>query len=122
MLRSFLLEEAMLLIYIDKSVEKGKSRKLKSIWIVPAIFMNALTPHAYRVKLKNKDLKGVNHDSLKICSDHELPSWIAGEQTFHNCLCGLPDDGDLMIRLLHICFEWYHSKCVNLIPTNAERF
>ena len=99
--------------YLDKSAEKGKCSKLKPIWIGPAIIMTALTPYTYRVKLKNKDLKVVNHDSLKVCSDRELPSWITREQTHIRdgtdipyCLCGLPDDGDLMIRC-DVCFEWY---------------
>ena len=67
--------------YLDKSAEKGKCSKLKPIWIGPAIIMTALTPYTYRVKFKNKDLKVVNHDSLKVCSDRELPSWITREQT-----------------------------------------
>ena len=111
--------------YLDKSAEKGKCSKLKPIWIGPAIIMTALTPYTYRVKFKNKDLKVINHDSLKVCSDRELPSWITREQIHIRdgtdipyCLCGLPDDGDLMIRC-DVCFEWYHGRCVNLTPTHA---
>ena len=112
--------------YLDKSAEKGKCSKLKPIWTGPAIIMTALTPYTYKVKFKNKDLKVVNHASLKICSDRELPTWITKEQTHIKdgtdipyCLCGLPDDGDLMIRC-DVCFERYHGRCVNLTPTQAQ--
>ncbi|GFS11042.1 Pol polyprotein [Elysia marginata] len=112
--------------YLDKALKKGTCSKLKPIWVGPALIMTVLTPYIYKVKFKNRDLKVVNHDSLKPCLDHELPNWIKKEQKHIKdgkdiayCVCGMPDDGDLMIRC-DVCFQWYHGRCVNLTPTQAK--
>ena len=87
--------------YLDKSAEKGKCSKLKPIWTI----MTALTPYTYKVKFKNKDLKVVNHARLKICSDRELPTWIA-MQTLEML-------SDMITELMEIRLVQYLYKCLH---------
>ena len=48
------------------------------------------------------------------------PAGLQENKHIPYCLCRLPDDGDLMIRY-DVYFELYHSRCINLKPTQAQR-
>ena len=114
-------------VYIlDKSIQKGLSPKLRSIWSGPCLVTEVLTPYLYRIQINNRSTKVVNHDRLKKCWDKNLPPWLLKRQTEivsglvpTFCFCGLPDDGQLMIQC-DSCLEWFHGHCVGMKRTQAR--
>ena len=110
---------------LDK--KNSKHKKLKPVWIGPAIVTTVFTPFVLGIKLQNREVKVVAHDQLKRCSDFHLPRWILKEQdsissgkALTYCLCDKPDDGTTMIRC-DACHEWYHGRCVNLTDQQMSR-
>ena len=114
-------------VYIlDKSIQKGLSPKLRSIWSGPCLVTEVLTPYLYRIQINNRSTKVVNHDRFKKCWDKNLPPWLLKRQTEivsglvpTFCFCGLPDDGQLMIQC-DSCLEWFHGHCVGMNRTQAR--
>ena len=111
--------------YLDKSSKKGVSKKLKPVWSGPGLIVGCRPPNIFKVLFRNRDIKIINHDHLKPCSDQELPKWLAKEQKTitegrkHTyCICGQPDDGEVMISC-DVCYEWFHGACIG-IPSSYQ--
>ena len=111
---------------LDKSTKKGRAKKLEHIWQGPAVITHMITPFLFRIRLKNRTERIVNHDAIKMCTDNEFPQWVTKvktqldkESTEVYCFCQKPDDGLLMIQC-HKCLEWFHGKCLGMTMNQAK--
>ena len=111
--------------YLDQSSRVGQNRKLRPVYIGPAVIEHAITPYIFQVNFRNRDVKVVNHDCIKLCNDRDLPQWINKrqkelrmglEKTY--CICNKPDDGFMMIQC-DSCLEWFHCACVHITKHQA---
>ncbi|VDI79723.1 nucleosome-remodeling factor subunit BPTF [Mytilus galloprovincialis] len=129
------------LVYqLDTATIKGKCRKLTPSWKGPGVVVESLTPYLYRVKMKTA-MVVAHHDRIKLCKDREVPNWckkLQAQVISRNwkeieelepkgkkgkniyCSCRGPDDGGLMIRCDE-CREWFHGRCVDITPGEADR-
>ncbi|VDI00653.1 Hypothetical predicted protein [Mytilus galloprovincialis] len=129
------------LVYqLDTATIKGKCRKLTPSWKGPGVVVESLTPYLYRVKMKTA-MVVAHHDRIKLCKDREVPNWckkLQAQVLSRNwkeieelepkgkrgkniyCSCRGPDDGGLMIRCDE-CREWFHGRCVDITPEEADR-
>ena len=106
--------------------ESKKHKKLRKVWKGPAVILLRLSPAVFRVKVHNNQIKVVNHDHLKLCTDTDLPVWIERTRraieegtTMINCKCGQPDDHHPVMIQCENCLSWYHTPCVNLTREQA---
>ena len=106
--------------FLNKSSRKGVSKKLQPVWSGPGIILTCYSPWTFQVRVKNREVKTMNHDMLKKCTDGSLPLWIVREQKairgkaqIEYCFCGKPDNGGLMIQC-EGCDEWLHGSCVGI--------
>ena len=60
---------------LDTATVKGKCRKLSPPWKGPGVIIANYTAALYKVKLRRGEMN-VNHDRIKLCRDHQLPSWL----------------------------------------------
>ena len=53
----------------------GQSKKLQPIWSGPWIVTQVISSVLYRIANRKQSMV-VHHDSLKLCSDRDLPIWL----------------------------------------------
>ena len=90
--------EGDVIYVLDTASFKGKCRKPSPTWKGPGIFIEKLTDHTYRIRLRGK-ITTVNHDRIKLCNDRHVPEWIrkykkdmvCSVTTGIYCLCFVPD-------------------------------
>ncbi|VDI59017.1 Hypothetical predicted protein, partial [Mytilus galloprovincialis] len=98
--------------------------------------------HSISLQGQNENSNGGgHHDRIKLCKDREVPNWckkLQAQVISRNwkeieelepkgkkgkniyCSCRGPDDGGLMIRCDE-CREWFHGRCVDITPGEADR-
>ena len=53
----------------------GQSKKLQPIWSCPWIVTQVISSALYRIDNRKRSMVS-HHDSLKLCSDRDLPIWL----------------------------------------------
>ncbi|KAK6181957.1 hypothetical protein SNE40_009733 [Patella caerulea] len=121
-------------VYIlDTACLKGKNKKLSPYWKGPGVIDKVLTPYLLRVKTRNAQ-SIMHHDRIKPCRDREIPPWVehyrnkimSGDHSTPvrptrkiYCVCRRPWGKGFGIQCDY-CLEWFHGRCVNLTPEEAE--
>ena len=107
-------------------LNRTPENKLSPRWVGPGVVLPSPGKYCYKVLFKDKDAITVNHDSLKLCWDSELPRWlkraqkdILKDQTVKYCICRGPDNNTPMV-LCGTCDDWFHCSCVNLTRKKAQ--
>ena len=112
---------------LDSATVKGRCKKLSPVWMGPGLIVRKLSDLVYEIKIRQR-LVTINHDRLKPCLDSKLPKWIiaakngtgtVSKSKSEFCICRGPYDNQFMIQCEE-CKEWYHGKCINMTPDEAE--
>ena len=105
---------------LNKTQKKGVCQKLTPRFEGPAIITEVKSPFIFKILMNNRTSKIVNHDSIKLCREKELPKWViktqesleqTGGQTY--CFCGKPYQGEFMVQC-NSCLDWFHTKCAGI--------
>ena len=112
---------------LDKSSRKGRSKKLDPVWIGPGVIVHGLTPFLFRIRMKNRIERVVNHDCLKKANLREIPVWIENliiqlgktEPELY-CFCKKKDNGSPMIQCDE-CLLWFHCSCLGMTRDQAQK-
>ena len=125
--RSTSFKQGDAIYLLDKTTKTGRAKKLEPIWQGPAVITQLITPFLFRIRLKNRTERVVNHDAIKKCSDAELPTWVTKvqqqlEKSLQEvyCFCRKPDDGLLMVQCQG-CLEWFHGSCIGMTRNQAMK-
>ena len=59
----------------NRSIVLGQSKKLQPIWSGPWIVTQVISSVLYRIANRKRSMVA-HHDSLKLCSDRDLPIWL----------------------------------------------
>ena len=59
----------------NRYIVLGQSNKLQHIWSGPLIVRQVISSVLYRIANHKRSMVA-HHDSLKLCSDHDLPIWL----------------------------------------------
>ena len=112
---------------LNQSTGKGEAKKLNPKWQGPGVIIHQFSPILFQVRLKNRSTKVLNHDTIKKCTDGEIPQWIVrlqeklknSEEDLY-CFCNRPDDGYTMVQC-ELCLEWYHGSCLGLTSAQIHK-
>ena len=112
---------------LDKSSRKGRSKKLDPIWIGPGVIVHRLTPFLFRIRMKNRIERVVNHDCLKKANLREIPVWIenlriqlGNTEPELYCFCKKKDNGSPMVQCDE-CLLWFHCSCLGMTRDQAHK-
>ena len=59
----------------NRSIVLGQRKKLQPIWSCPWIVTQVISSVLYRIANRKRSMVA-HHDSLKLCSDRDLPIWL----------------------------------------------